>query len=202
MKNKKQHVDPAEQNEYMVAAEQESEVIKSEKRTFRRRIKNPRNMTEAEIEVLYQEHNSLVAQNQDLFKKIKARSLAPIEVFNHYKHHTYRFAQLRARTPALQGHNLLSTEAIDNWSNILEHDRKAREAKWELYRRCKEDAEFETSCKKVSAFIKKNLVPSKRVAECSRALERSIWNNKAFWDETINLLSIIQKEALDMYPVI
>ncbi|THX54828.1 hypothetical protein D6D06_05287 [Aureobasidium pullulans] len=148
MNNTNQHINPAEQNEDMTAAEQDSEVIKSEKRTFRLYIKNSRNMTEAEIKALYQEYTSFVAQNEDLFKKIEARSLAPREVFNHYKHHTYRFAQLRARTPALQDLNHLSTEAIDNWSNILEHDRKSREAKWELYRRCKEDSEFETSCKK------------------------------------------------------
>ncbi|THY02438.1 hypothetical protein D6D01_10289 [Aureobasidium pullulans] len=83
MNNTNQHVDPAEQNEEMTAAEQESEVIKSEKHVFRRRLKNSGNMTEAEIEALYQEHNSLIAQNQDLFKKIEARSLAPNEVFNH-----------------------------------------------------------------------------------------------------------------------
>ncbi|KAG2167747.1 hypothetical protein VTO58DRAFT_105380 [Aureobasidium pullulans] len=201
MNNTNQHINPAEQNEDMTAAEQDSEVIKSEKRTFRLYIKNSRNMTEAEIKALYQEYTSFVAQNEDLFKKIEARSLAPREVFNHYKHHTYRFAQLRARTPALQDLNHLSTEAIDNWSNILEHDRKSREAKWELYRRCKEDSEFETSCKKVSAFIRKNLVISKRGAECSRALERDIMNDQAYWDETIRLLSVVQKRALDMYPV-
>jgi len=42
MNNTNQHVDPAEQNEDMTAAEQDSEVIKSEKRTFRRYIKNSR----------------------------------------------------------------------------------------------------------------------------------------------------------------
>ncbi|CAD0017480.1 unnamed protein product, partial [Aureobasidium pullulans] len=119
----------------------------------------------------------------DLFKKIKARSLGPNEVFNHYEHHTYRFAQLRARTPALQDLNLLSTEAIDNWSNILEHDRKAREAKWELYRRCKEEAEFGTLCKKVFAFTRKHLVLSKSGAGVFRSLERSIKNCKAYWDK-------------------
>jgi hypothetical protein len=158
-------------------------------------------MTEAEIEALYQEHNSLLAQIKDLFKKIKARSLGPNEVFNHYEHHTYRFAQLRARTPALQDLNLLSTEAIDNWSNILEHDRKAREAKWELYRRCKEEAEFGTLCKKVFAFTRKHLVLSKSGAGVFRSLERSIKNCKAYWDKVITLLSVVQKRALDRYPV-
>lgn len=158
-------------------------------------------MTEAEIEALYQEHNSFVAQTQDLSKKIEARSLGPNEVFNHYEHHTYRFAQLRARTPALQDLNLLSTEAIDNWSNILEHDRKAREAKWELYRRCKEEAEFETLYKKVFAFTRKHSVFSRRCAGVFRALERCIKNNKAYWDETVTLLSVVQKRALDRYPV-
>ncbi|THY36951.1 hypothetical protein D6C99_10058 [Aureobasidium pullulans] len=158
-------------------------------------------MTEAEIEALYQEHTSFVAQIKDLLKKIKARTLEPDEVFNHYVHHTYRSAQLRARTPALQELNLLSTEAIDNWSNILEHDRKAREAKWELYRLCKAEAEYEASCKKVFAFTRKNLVFSKRGAGVFRSLERSIKNNKVYWDETITLLSVVQKRALDRYPV-
>ncbi|THW35331.1 hypothetical protein D6D22_08191 [Aureobasidium pullulans] len=203
MNNRNQHVGPAVQNEDMSPAEQENETIESKKRVFRRRLKNSelKNMTEAEIEALHQEHNSLFAQTKDLFKKIKARISEPDEVFERYTEHTFYFAHLRARTPALQDLNLLSTEAIDNWSNILEHDRKAREAKWELYRMCKENAEFETSCKKISAFIRKNEVPSKRVAKCSRAAERSIRDNKAFWDETINLLSVVQKEALDMYPV-
>ncbi|CAD0024069.1 unnamed protein product [Aureobasidium pullulans] len=178
MNNTNQHVDPAVQNEDMTPAEQENETIESEKRVFRRRLKNSENMTEDEIEALYREQTSFIAQTQDLAKKIKARSLTSREVFNHYRHHTCRFAQLRARTPALQDLNLLSTEAIDNWSKILEHDRKAREAKWELYRRYKEHAEFETSCKKVSAFTRKNLVLSKRSAECSRALERSIRKTK------------------------
>ncbi|THY82184.1 hypothetical protein D6C92_10116 [Aureobasidium pullulans] len=188
----------------MTPAEQENETIESKKRVFRRRLKNSelKNMTEAEIEALYQEHNSLFAQIKDLFKKIKARTSEPDEVFERYTEHTFYFAHLRARTPALQDLSFLSTEAIDNWSNILEHDRKAREAKWELYQRCKEDAEFETSCKKISAFIRKNLVLSRRGTECSRALERSIRNNKAFWDETIRLLSVVQKRALDMYPVV
>lgn len=42
MNNTNQHVNPAEQNEDMTAVDQESEVIKSEKRTLRRRIKNSR----------------------------------------------------------------------------------------------------------------------------------------------------------------
>lgn len=147
-------------------------------------------MTEAEIGALYQEYNSLFAQIKDLFKKIKARTSEPDEIFERYTEHTFYFAHLRARTPALQDLSFLS-KAIDNWTNILEHDRKAREAKWELYRRCKEDAEFETSCKKTSALIRKNLVLSKRGAEYFRALERGIRNNKAFWDETIRLLSVV-----------
>ncbi|KEQ81660.1 hypothetical protein M438DRAFT_337638 [Aureobasidium pullulans EXF-150] len=184
MNNTNQHVDPAVQNEDMSPAEQENETIESKKRVFRHRLKNSEKMTEAEIEALYQEHNSLLAQIKDLFKKIKARSLGPNEVFNHYEHHTYRFAQLRARTPALQDLNLLSTEAIDNWSNILEHDRKAREAKWELYRRCKEEAEFGTLCKKVFAFTRKHLVLSKSGAGVFRSLERI-----AYLDSTIFVLS-------------
>ncbi|THZ56137.1 hypothetical protein D6C85_10640 [Aureobasidium pullulans] len=201
MNNTNQHVDPAVQNEDMSPAEQENETIESKKRVFRHRLKNSEKMTEAEIEALYQEHNSLLAQIKDLFKKIKARSLGPNEVFNHYEHYTYRFAQLRARTPALQDLNLLSTEAIDNWSNILEHDRKAREAKWELYRRCKEEAEFGTLCKKVFAFTRKHLVLSKSGAGVFRSLERSIKNCKAYWDKVITLLSVVQKRALDRYPV-
>ncbi|THW63706.1 hypothetical protein D6D19_09603 [Aureobasidium pullulans] len=92
MNNTNQHVDPAVQNEDMTPAEQENETIESKKRVFRHRLKNSENMTEAEIEALYQEHTSFVAQNLDLFKKIEAHSLAPPEVFDHYKHHTYRFA--------------------------------------------------------------------------------------------------------------
>ncbi|THY46232.1 hypothetical protein D6C98_07544 [Aureobasidium pullulans] len=201
MNNTNQHVDPAVQNEDMSPAEQENETIESKKRVFRHRLKNSEKMTEAEIEALYQEHNSLLAQIKDLFKKIKAPSLGPNEVFKHYEHHTYRFAQLRARTPALQDLNLLSTEAIDNWSNILEHDRKAREAKWELYRRCKEEAEFGKLCKKVFAFTRKHLVLSKRGAGVFRSLERSIKNSKAYWDKVITLLSVVHKRALDRYPV-
>ncbi|THX01618.1 hypothetical protein D6D13_08775 [Aureobasidium pullulans] len=203
MNNTNQHVHPAELNKDMTAAEQENEVIKSEKRGFRHALVDSglKNMTEAEIEALYHECTSVLAQNQDLFKKIKARSLATNGVFYHYKRHTYRFAQLRARTPALQDLNLLSTEAIDNWSNILEHDRKAREAKWELYRRCKEEAEYEASWKKLLAFTRKHLVFSRRCAKASRALEQSIKNNKAYWDVRITLLSVIQKKALDRYPV-
>ncbi|CAC9892772.1 unnamed protein product [Aureobasidium pullulans] len=186
MNNRNQHVGPAVQNEDMSPAEQENETIESKKRVFRRRLKNSENMTEAEIEALHQEHNSLFAQTKDLFKKIKARISEPDEVFERYTEHTFYFAHLRARTPALQDLNLLSTEAIDNWSNILEHDRKAREAKWELYRMCKENAEFETSCKKISAFIRKN--------EAYNEDDPTTWHNH------LNRLVAVRKAHLDVIP--
>ncbi|THY69463.1 hypothetical protein D6C87_08042 [Aureobasidium pullulans] len=204
MINTNQHVNPAEQNEDMTAAEQESETIKSEKRTFRRRIKNSRlkNMTEVDIEALYQEYNNLVAHKEDMFKKIKARTSKPDELFDRYEYHTYHFALFRKEAPALQDLNLLSTQAIAKWSNILQHDKRAREAKWELYQMRREDAEWETSCKKILDFQEKHCVfvkrdPQKKFLEAEKIVNK----DETYWKELIMILSDVQKDYLDEHRV-